>query len=148
MTSFSTAGGGVKAATTLLTGRTGYHKDEGANLAPRTGSLRVTVAASTPTNVINVTGSGILMFSYLSAIATSTVNTVVITIDGTVVLNDTQNRNIGNNQEGMIQAGSFNIMPVSSGQSISYASIPFNTTLLVNVTSDAVAYYYYNYYLT
>lgn len=148
MSSFSTAGGSAKAATTLLPGRSGQHIDEGANLANKTASIRVEVSSGPATSVIDVTGSGVLAFSYLCGIFASTSNNVTMTIDGTVVLNDTQNRDIGSNQLGMSQVGSIYWRTLSTGINVAYQEVPFNKSLLVTVQSDSTVYYYYNYYLT
>lgn len=146
MSSFATAGAGVKAPTSLLTGRRGYLDSYGVDDANRSGMLFYSYTASAAADALNITGTGIWTFGYFQGHnESSTTNTVVVTIDGVVVSSDTNSANII--YTGMCQVGSIYVAgAVVAG--VSREFIPFNKSLVVNVQSDADSRYYYDYYLT
>ncbi len=145
MSSFSTAGGGVKAPTALLTGRRTQGSTVGELGATRTGTIRYVLAAGTTADAVNVTGSGVWHMGYFQTDVTSTTATVTVTIDGVQVYTETAGNII---TSGMLQAGAFFFDYVGSEATLAYESVPFNKSLVINVSCDVEAYYYYNYYLT
>jgi len=146
MTSFSTAGGGQKAATLLLPGRRTYYDNSGQSLESLTGALAYNYVSGAPATAVNVTGSGVLTFSMLAGSnGLHTSNNVTITIDGVEVLNDTVGPAISSS--GMIQAGNLFYI-TSTAANCAYGHVPFNTSLVISISSGYETKYYYNYYLT
>lgn len=146
MSSFSTAGGGQKAATLLLPGRRCYYDTTGQDLETITGAVGYSYTSGSPATAVNVTGRGALTFSLLAGNNGLHVNNnVTITIDGVEVLNDTVAGSIENS--GMLQVGNL-YWGISVACNCSYESVPFNKSLVISVSSDFTTKYYYNYYLT
>ena len=146
MSSFSTAGGGLKAATTLIGGRRSYYDEQGANLKTATGAALYSYVAGAARDAVNVTGSGVLEFAMFAGTTTSNINNrVIITIDGVVALDDSLAGLI--NRSGMVQVGNFFYI-TSTAITCTYSYVPFNKSLVINIESDDDATYYYNYYLT
>ena len=145
MTSFSTAGAGAKAATYLQPGKQCYISTGQSSQDAVTGAVRYAYSSGAARDVIIVTGSGVLQLGFFIGINfTSGDARVIITIDGTQVLNELRGGVIEN--YGMVQAGSY--YTNAGDTSISTDSIPFNKSLVINVTCSTNAYYYYRYYLT
>lgn len=151
MSSFATAGSSAKAATLILPGRRGKHETAMASIARMAGAALYPYTTPGLKEAVNVTGSGVLTFGYFGADFVSTTNTVKITIDGTVVLNDTLSDDAS--QNGMSQVGSvwFNATQSTSNQqrSVSQGAVIFNTSLKIEVEcNNDFCSYAYNYYLT
>ena len=141
-----TLGSQVRAATSLLGGKGFYYQGNGFGLANSTGTKQISVTANNPTTVVNVTGSsGILTFAAYGTNAYSTVHNCTMTIDGVVVLNDTQNRQM--TAEGMIQVGS--VYRTNAGYtSVDHGHVPFNDSLVIVMSAGEGGTYYYSYILT
>ena len=139
-------GSGQKAATYLQPGRTMFAGSAQSSLNTRSGCVRYNYTTSGAKDVLNVSGSGVLQMGFfLGSAFTSTNSNVKITIDGTIVLNETRSGSIENN--GSMQVGSFYF----NGTSYQYSTtdiVPYNESLVINVTCDAASYYYYRYYRT
>ena len=145
MTSFSTAGGGVKATTYIQPGKEGENDFNAAFIEFHASAVPVAYTASAVQTVVDITGTGVLVFScFENNSGGGTSSTVKITIDGLVVLDDTQARAINNTI--MQQVGSIAI--TSYGPSVSSDQVYFNTSLKVECTSDVDSTYNYAYYLT
>ena len=140
-------GSGQKSVTAILGGKIGYTVD--AYNATLLKTLDVSVAANTPTVVLNITGSGVLQFSGMGGSGqANTSNTVVIEIDGVTVLTDTY----GASTAGYIlcQVGMYQAYSNSTGRNVAYLDhITFNESLKVTATSaGGVSSYHYRYFLT
>lgn len=146
MTSFATAGGGIKAVTSIIPGRRNYIITVNSAIDAYAACKKYTYNPGALDTVIDVTGSGFLTFALLSSNinATTTNGHVIITIDGIEVLNDTSLTDLYPNS--MTQVGGF--VYFSGSQDTSTDSVPFNKSLKIQVECDDTAYYYYNYYLT
>tara|TARA_R110000824_G_scaffold89382_3_gene219185 strand:- start:1837 stop:2277 length:441 start_codon:yes stop_codon:yes gene_type:complete len=146
MTSFAAAGAGVKPCTFLLPGRRGYLDSYGVDDSNRSNALFYAYTKSAAADALSVTGAGYWTFGYFQGQGeSSTTGTVVVTIDGVTVLDDTVSADI--QYTGMCQVGSI-FYAGSVGPGITRVRVPFNKSLLVNVQSDGDARYYYDYYLT
>ena len=139
-------GSGQKAATYLQPGRECYVSAGQDAQAPLSGCIRYAYTSGAARDVIDYTGSGVLQMGFFIGTNFTSGNArVIVTIDGAQVLNELRGGVIEN--VGMIQAGSF----YYNGTSIQFAtsdSIPFNTSLNINVTCSTNAYYYYRYFKT
>tara|TARA_R110001599_G_C11979109_1_gene634727 strand:- start:208 stop:645 length:438 start_codon:yes stop_codon:yes gene_type:complete len=145
VSSFSTAGGGAKPPTALLTGRRVQASTAGDLGDTRTGTLQYVLAAGTTADAVNVTGSGVWHMGFFQTDVTSTTATVTVTIDGVQVYTETGGNII---TYGLLQAGAYFFDYVGNEGMVAYESIPFNKSLVINVSCDVEAFYYYNYYLT
>lgn len=142
MSSFSTAGGGVKAVTQIQPGKRGLNIYNASEVQINAAVIPVGYLASAFATVLNVTGSGYLAFSSFQSLVASTTARVIITIDGVVVIDDSAT-NIAVNF--MMQVGTFRYG--SDGISFSKEAVPFNKSLLVVVKCDSGSTYHYDYYL-
>jgi len=137
---------GLKAATYLQPGRKMFAGSAQSSLNQISGCVRYNYTTSGAKDALNVSGSGVLQMGFfIGAAFTSTNSNVKITIDGTIVLNETTSGSIENN--GSMQVGSFYF----NGTSYQYSttdSVPYNESLVINVTCNSAAYYYYRYYRT
>jgi hypothetical protein len=135
---------GQKAATYLQPGRIGYALSAQNGLEQVVGCTRYDYTPSGAKDVLNVSGSGVLQFGFFIGSSTSSTNSnVKITIDGTIVLNETKSANIYT--EGMIQVGSLYFYNGNYSY-ITSDVVPYNESLVINVTCNNAAYYYYRYY--
>ena len=136
-------GSGQQATTLILAGKMGDNPGGATSPAYQSGTKVYNYVTSGLKTALSISGSGHLSFSIFESNSTSSTGTVKITVDGIVVLNDTQNRNIGNNM--MIQVGSY--VYGSGFASISRDRVVFNTSLLVEVSCNVFATYNYDYFL-
>ena len=98
---------------------------------------------------ISPSGGGVLQFSAFSGSnASTTLSQVIITIDGTVVINEALTGSDNMHSSGMIQVGTYIGNFNSYGPSVSLEAIPFNSSLKIQVKSQAAGHYFYSYYLT
>tara|TARA_R110002096_G_scaffold170894_2_gene343575 strand:- start:3415 stop:3861 length:447 start_codon:yes stop_codon:yes gene_type:complete len=148
MTSFSTAGGGVKAATFLPAGRVAINN--GYQIADATSSLKYTYTGGSGTvNAVSITGSGAFTFGmmYKTYFGGSGNNAVEVLIDGVSVYTDSYAGDMQN--IGMIAVGSLQYYPGQIGLALfSLSHVAFNKSLVVQMSSDDNTFYAYNYYLT
>ena len=142
MTSFSTAGAGVKAVTQIQPGKRGYNQFDPTQLGQLACAIEVVYIETSLATVLDVSGSGYLAFSAFQALATSTAALVKVTIDGVIVLNDTDT-DIANFF--MIQAGA--ARRTSSDSGVSREQVIFTQSLKVEVSCSREGRYYYDYYL-
>jgi len=137
--------GRAKAPTEILEGKSMLAYD--VNLAAIFGIRNAYVAANTPTNVINITGSGILAFgAYGASTDSSTTATIKMTFDGVDAINETRTGALMNQYP--IQVGGGAWSPSQDIGSLSFESLPFYSSLVVTLTATRDVYYYYQYYLT
>jgi len=137
-------GAGQKAATYLQPGRIGYSNTAQGGLDQVIGCIRYDYTPSGAKDALSVTGSGILQMGFFIGTNSASLNSnVKVTIDGNIVLNETKSGSIAN--EGMIQVGSW-YFSNGSYTYITSDSVPFNESLVINVTCDNAAHYYYRYY--
>ena len=137
--------GGAKPPTALLTGRRVQAATAGELGAVRTGTIRYVLAAGTTADAVNVTGSGIWQMGFFQTDVISTSSNVTVTIDGVQVYTESKANLI---TVGLLQAGAYFFDYVGSEALLAYEAIPFNKSLVINVSCNVEAYYYYNYYLT
>jgi hypothetical protein len=146
MSSFSTAGGGVKAPTYLVPGIRG--KQPGGDIAyvkASLGGIRVDSLGGTLNTVLDITGPGIWTVGYFMSGGTSTSARVIITIDGIVVLDDTDTNLY---TVGMSQVGTLYATSTSYSSTGPIGHVPFNKTLKIQCQCNVTGLYIYNYYLT
>ena len=142
MSSFSTAGGGVKSVTEIQPGKRGLNIYNTNEVEVNAGVIPVGYLSSAFATVLDVTGSGFLTFSSFQSVVASTTARVIVTIDDVVVLDESAT-NIAVNF--MIQVGQFRYG--SDGISFSKESVAFNKSLKVEVKCDSGSTYHYDYYL-
>lgn len=143
MSSFSTAGGGEKATTFVLPNKKGDQLTAATSTGFLAGVNTYAYVTSGIKTALSVTGSGHMSFSAFESNSTSATATVKITVDGIVVLNDTQTRNISSTT--MQQVGSFAYNGTYAV--ISRDRLVFKKSLLVEVSCNVFATYNYDYYL-
>jgi len=141
-------GSGVKAATFLPAGRVG--NNFGYDIASPYSLKKYSYTGGSGTvDAINITGSGAFTFGimYKHSSGGTGNNAVEVIIDGVSVLTDSYAGDMQN--VGMIQVGMLQYYPgqISRDQS-SLGHVPFNKSLVVQMSSDDNTAYAYNYYLT
>ena len=145
-------GSGAKPATALQAGRrVNYGNGNGPYQYQYTNSIRYLYTGQP--NIVDVidispAGGGVLQFSMLTGVATSTLSQVIITLDGTVVINTALTGSDNLASDGMIQVGTWVGYFNHYGPDCSFEAIPFNSSLKVQVKSQAACQYFYSYYLT
>ena len=98
---------------------------------------------------ISPSGGGVLQYSAFSGSnASTTLSQVIITIDGTVVINEALTSSDNMHSNGMIQVGTYVGIFNGYGPTVSLEAIPFNSSLKIQVKSQAACQYFYSYYLT
>jgi len=145
MTSLSTVSAGITAATSLPTGRQGYH---GANLTyfkTFNSALEYAYTGGSGTQTaINLTGSGYLTACYIGSATTSTSSALDITIDGVSVFSDTKT-DISN--YGIAAVGATNTSGLAGG-AYERVLVPFTSSCVVTMSCNVNATCVYDYYLT
>jgi hypothetical protein len=137
--------GGAKAPTEILEGKSMLSYN--ANLSQIFGIRNAYAAANTPTNVINITGSGVLSFgAYGASTDSTTTATVKMTFDGVDAINETRTGALMSQYP--IQVGGGAWSPSQDIGSLAFEPLPFYSSLVVTLTADRDVYYYYEYYLT
>ena len=140
-------GSGQKAATYLVPGRNIYAQSNQGGLAQSSGCTRYIYQPSGAKTALSVTGSGVFqMGMFIGVNFTSQNARVTIIIDGVTVLNELRGGVIEN--YGMLQAGNYQYSTTAGLSWNSIEHIPFNESLVINVTCSTTAYYYYRYFKT
>lgn len=146
MTSFSAAsGGGLNPPTALLTARIGSHYPTlaAAKSISAADEFTFTASSGTTQTALDITGKGVLLFSYFGSSSLSTSCEVVLTIDGVEVYN----HDVGDGQEfGPMQVGILYANHPNGAAAEGF--VPFNKSLKAVLTCNVNAVYLYNYYLT
>ena len=140
------ASGGLKPPTALehilMTATTNFYNAA----AEAAGTETAPVTSATLTEVLNISGSGVLELGYIacSANANTTAHKCEITIDGVIVVNEASG--------GVIQTSTafFNVGIFSNIDKITFGQIVFNSSLVIKVAGDGTngAAYFYKRYLT
>jgi hypothetical protein len=141
------SGSGQKAATYLVPGRAFYVQNAQSSLATTSGCSRYSYSPSGAKTALSVTGSGVLQMGFFIGVNfTSQSARVTIVIDGVTVLNELRSGVI--EHYGMIQVGNYQYTATAGQIWSTTEAIPFNESLVINVTCSTAAYYYYRYFKT
>ena len=126
---------------TFITGNTSYAANMNADTACSVSSA---ITSATLTEVLNISGSGVLTFSMLSGAATSS-HKINITIDGIAALNETSGAGISATQ-GFSQVGFYNNARAHSSEGV----VVFDSSLVVQIAGDGSngVVYHFRRYLT
>ena len=140
-------GSQFRAATYLVPGRNFYVQNNQGGLAQSAGCTRYSYSPSGAKTALSVSGSGVFQMGFFIGINfTSGGARVTIIIDGVTVLNELRGGVIEN--YGMLQAGNYQYSTTAGLSWNSIEHIPFNESLVINVTCATNAYYYYRYFKT
>jgi hypothetical protein len=140
------AGGGLRPPTSLenieAQGAASFSNNMGTAMATNVSS---TITSATLTEVLNISGSGVLTFSAVSCTSNLTDYKITIVIDGVTVLSELAG-GVLNSSQAAFQVGAF----VNLNDIASLGMIVFNSSLVVEIAGDATngAIYHYKRYLT
>ena len=146
-------GSGNKTPTSLLTGKRGLHYDHATAVLAASAKSTQLAANTNLQTIVDVTGSGALTFCYLMSQTNNTAGVVKITLDGVVVVNETQANdgsggivNYGIASVGILFAGNG-----AAGKTASKDNIPFNVSLKIECqapNNPNAVYCLHDYYIT
>lgn len=146
MTINVSGGGGLKPPTSLehilMSATTSFYNE--ATQAAITESAPITSASLT--EVLNISGSGVIDIGYIacSANAALTAHKCEITIDGTLVVNETSGGAI------TVTQGYMNVGIWSNLNMITFGQVVFDSSIVIRIAGDGTngAAYFYKRYLT
>jgi hypothetical protein len=147
MTSFATAGAGLKAPTSMPQRNTCQYDYRWGDVLYAIGCSEIAYTGGyTFQELVNVNGSGVINFLVFGGSASSTFQDMVVNIDGVEVYNVATTGSI--EAYGLACVGGYNYVQVENQSVMSTGSVPFNTNLTVTCRCNAVAGLAISYYLT
>lgn len=147
MTSFATAGAGLKAPTSMPLRDECYYDGKFSEIKYAIGCTQIDYTGGyTFQELVNVNGSGIINFLVFGSTAGSTFADMAVSIDGVEVYNVTTNNSI--DFYGLSAVGGYFYRAADAGPTMMTEAIPFNTNLTVTCRANAVAGLMISYYLT